>query len=129
MRYRARQHLRHGHEFARVRAEGRRVHCGAFILQITTPPVAEGQRPLRRFGVIASRRVGNAVKRNRAKRQFREIFRLNQERLPEHCDVVVVVLSSFDRCGFEELQERYRSAIEHRKPDLTPFQSKASDAH
>lgn len=34
---------------------------------------------MRRFGVVAGRKVGGAVKRNRIKRLLREFFRLNKE--------------------------------------------------
>lgn len=39
-----------------------------------------------RFGVVASKKVGNAIKRNRAKRLIREGFRLYEPRLREFTD-------------------------------------------
>ncbi|TVQ52397.1 MAG: ribonuclease P protein component [Phycisphaerales bacterium] len=44
-----------------------------------------------RLGLIVSRRVGNAVVRNRVKRQLREAFRLSQHDLPTGYDLVVSV--------------------------------------
>lgn len=44
----------------------------------------------RRLGISASRRVGNAVVRNRVKRGVREWFRRQRETLPEGVDVVVI---------------------------------------
>lgn len=45
-----------------------------------------------RLGVVASKRVGNAVERARAKRRLREVFRLNRHLLPPdfRADVVLV---------------------------------------
>ena len=45
-----------------------------------------------RLGVVASKKVGNAVERARAKRRLREVFRLNRHLLPPgfRADVVLV---------------------------------------
>ncbi len=47
--------------------------------------------PHNRLGLSVSRRVGNAVRRNRMKRLLREAFRLNQHAWPTGMDLVVVV--------------------------------------
>jgi ribonuclease P protein component len=44
-----------------------------------------------RLGVVASRKVGPSVVRNRAKRLVREAFRLHPEVFPAGLDVVVIV--------------------------------------
>ena len=44
-----------------------------------------------RLGITASRRVGNAVARNRIKRVVREAFRATRDLWPPGCDVVVIV--------------------------------------
>lgn len=47
--------------------------------------------PHHRFGMTVPKRVGNAVKRHRIKRQLREAFRLNQANWPGRYDLVVIV--------------------------------------
>ena len=97
--------LRKRSEFQRVRNKGLRVSTEPFLFQCCV--VKKGPVAVRRLGVIASRRVGNAVKRNRGKRLVRELFRINESSLPSDCDLVVILRSSFDRYSFEELETRY----------------------
>ena len=104
----ASKRLRKQRDFLEVRSEGKRILCGPFIFQCQWH-LAEGA-VARRFGVIASRRVGNAVKRNLGKRTFREIFRKHESTLPEGCDVVIVLRHSFDRLAVTDLESRYLRA-------------------
>lgn len=46
---------------------------------------------LSRLGLTLSRKVGNAVTRNRYKRRLREIFRTNKTEIPHAYDYVVIV--------------------------------------
>lgn len=43
----------------------------------------------RRLGVVVSRKIGGAVKRNRIKRIVRELFRLSPEKFPQG-DLIVI---------------------------------------
>ncbi len=58
------------HEFQIVQTQGRRVATRFVTLLVLT-----NQHSVDRLGLIASRKFGNAVMRNRAKRRLREIFR------------------------------------------------------
>jgi len=42
-----------------------------------------------RLGITVSKKIGNAVKRNRIKRVIREFFRLNKSRFPDGYDIVI----------------------------------------
>jgi ribonuclease P protein component len=57
-----------------------------------------------RLGLSVSRKVGNAVVRNRWKRRLREAFRLNREALPQGVDLVVIPRAA-DEPPFEVLCE------------------------
>ncbi len=108
MRFSPAQRLRKASEFQRVRTEGQCVNCGPFLAYYRFSPDTEpGSGNLPRIGVVASRRVGNAVVRNRVKRRFREIFRKHQNALPRDCWIVVIARrSSVDR-RFSELEGRF----------------------
>jgi ribonuclease P protein component len=102
----AAQRLRHAADFDEIRRLGRRAEAGPFTLRVRLR--TEGPR---RLGVIASRKAGPAVRRNRAKRVLRELFRRNPEALPPSCDVVIVVRSNFSDFSFAEIRERYLNAV------------------
>ena len=109
MRFPSQYRLRCAADYKKVRRYGRHINCGAFILQLWRRE-PETKCHNCRLGVIASRRVGNAVKRNRGKRIFREIFRLNQEQLPAQYDLVVILRACFTRYKFDSLTQRFLGA-------------------
>jgi ribonuclease P protein component len=88
-----------GRDFARARAQGRRLAHGSVILNwLPLPPGA-----VSRLGVIVNRKVGNAVARSRARRLLRESFRRRQPALAHPADVVLVARPSLGGRSFAEV--------------------------
>ena len=99
--------LRKPRDFQDIRREGQRIDCGPFIVQCCTSLKLSPSR----LGLITSRRVGKAVKRNYGKRIFRELFRKYSSDLPQGSDLVVVLRSSFDRYKYADLELRLLRAF------------------
>ncbi|MFQ5743060.1 MAG: ribonuclease P protein component [Acidobacteriota bacterium] len=81
----AAQRLRKRRDFERAYAEGHKVVIREFALYAYPNRSANS-----RLGVTATRRLGKAVIRNRARRLIREAYRKNRYRLPPGYDYVVV---------------------------------------
>jgi ribonuclease P protein component len=111
MRFYRQQHIRTQADFSAVRRKGRRIECHAFRF-FGLKKESDGSIEEIRLGVVASRRVGNAVVRNRLKRRIREIFRLNQEKIMRGVDIVVVLRASAFQLEYKELEERFLHAVE-----------------
>jgi len=79
-----RDRLGRSRDFTRVYAQGSRVASRTFLMFVADN--AEGRH---RLGLAISRRVGNAVVRNRVKRRLREAFRLSRHRIPGSFDLVL----------------------------------------
>lgn len=78
-------HLRTSAEFDHVFAQKCSAAEGSLIVY-----AAQNELGHPRLGLVVSKKVGNAVARNRWKRVLREAFRLQQDELPQSLDLVVL---------------------------------------
>ncbi len=108
--------LPHGH-----RLHGKRAFDAVFDAQMrkTAGPLLAFSIPNAlghpRLGLSVSRRVGNAVKRNRIKRLLREAFRLTQHDWPEGYDVLLVV-RPHETFKLSQYQDFLRQVMAHMHP-------------
>jgi ribonuclease P protein component len=107
------ERIRRRPEFERVYNEGTRI-SGRFM---TVFLLASG-RETQRCGVAATRKLGPAVERNRAKRLARDIFR--RHKVAPGYDVVIVPRREMLDAPFASLEADYDRALERRgiaRPD------------
>ena len=91
-------------EYQRIYERGLRTH-GRFMTVFTLP----NNTPVTRLGVAATRKLGGAVVRNRAKRLAREIFR--RHKLTSGLDVVVIPRREMLDAEFGSLEADYCSLL------------------
>ncbi|HEU0037964.1 MAG TPA: ribonuclease P protein component [Verrucomicrobiae bacterium] len=101
------QRLKQGRDFARVREEGQRTVLGCLIANWRRLPAGATTR----LGVVTSRKVGNAVVRNRARRLMREVFRLHQRELAEPVDLVLVARPSIAGRGHDKVEKDFLATM------------------
>jgi len=67
------------------------------------------------MGLVTSRKIGIAVKRNRVKRIIREIFRLNKHRIQPGTDIIFMPKADAVNLKYKELESVIISALERAK--------------
>ena len=93
-------------EFIRIQEGGARVSTRTFVFVVAGRP---DQGPAR-LGITASRKIGGAVTRNRAKRLVREAFRNLGELFPPGIDLVVIVRKPPEGMKTAEVVAEWRGA-------------------
>lgn len=95
-------------EFRRVSREGKRWAGPAFVMQV----LKKNDDPQFRLGLTVSRKVGNAVVRNRAKRRLREMVRATiNTRGITSCDIVIIAYTAATTRDFAEMSADFSKGL------------------
>ncbi len=94
-------------EFLRAAREGRK--AGRSHLVVQALPRADG---VTRLGFTATKKIGNAVVRNRAKRRLRAVARLALAEAPAPgWDLVLIARAETGVCAFATLRAEFEAAL------------------
>ena len=103
--------IRQGSDFARLKKQGRRLIRGCLVINWLELPLGSQSR----FAVITTRKLGNAVTRNRSRRLLRECFRLHQHALRQPVEMVMIVRQSLVGCQYASLERDFLTAMQDAK--------------
>lgn len=104
--------IRKRREFLRIQRFGRKLGRPGHLVVLVMSPKAG----LSRIGITTSRKVGNAVVRNRIKRRVRDYFRRHQHEISPPQDVVVIARESAARVPYASLARDLSHALRLREP-------------
>jgi len=119
------QRIRLDSEYKTILSKGRRTYSQFFTLFVTPVSVTPRTSGISkasntdnqptRFGFIASKKVGKAAVRNRAKRIIREIIRLNLDKIEDGFDAVVIVSPNAANQTYEILEKEVLNSLKKAK--------------
>lgn len=107
MNFRPEERIRRRAEFKNVYDRGVRFHS-----RYSTVFILPNERGVGRLGIAATRKLGGAVQRNRAKRLIREVFRRNK--IASGFDVVIIPKRDLLDASLSTLEADYRTLLERR---------------
>ena len=94
-------------EFARLKREGTSTAGRYFVFSV----LAHGDGPTR-VGLITTRKIGNAVARNRLRRRLRELFRTQAPGFREGMWLVVIARHRAAQASFAELAAEWAKLVQ-----------------
>lgn len=104
--------IRKSYEFSRIYKFGKKL-SGRYIL------IFENKSDTMKFGVVASKKVGNSVYRSRAKRLLREAIRLNMNLFRNNREYVLVAKASIGEnmkeIKFENIEKDLQKIMRNKK--------------
>jgi len=103
--------IRQGSDFARLKRQGHRLNRGCLVINWLELPLGSQSR----FAVITTRKLGNAIARNRCRRLLRECFRLHQHALRQPVEMVMIARQSLVGRQYASLERDFLTAMQDAK--------------
>ncbi len=104
--------VRRRNDYKRIQEAGIRLQARHFTFVLAKSPDSAGPNQGARLGTVVSRKIGNAVVRNRVKRLVREAFRATRVMFGDGVDVVVIARSTEPQLGLNDVISEWLAAEE-----------------
>ncbi|MBQ1804412.1 MAG: ribonuclease P protein component [Oscillospiraceae bacterium] len=99
--------LKENYEFRRMYAKGKSGVSPCLVVYCRP-----NHRAHNRLGITVGAKLGHAVVRNRVRRRLREIYRLNQPRMKQGYDIVLVGRVRAASVSYQELERAFLRVCE-----------------
>ena len=99
--------IRKKKDFLHLYKKGKRYRGKYFVLIYLS-----SELPCSRVAVVASKKLGNAVQRNKIKRWLRTLFRRNKELLSESFDMIFIPRREIHETTWQKLASEYTAALQ-----------------
>ncbi len=96
--------IRRRPEFLRIYEHGERIRARLFSVVVLPNTLGRS-----RLGIAATKKLGGAVVRNRAKRLVREVFRIGE--VPQGLDIVVIPRPDMVNADIQTIEAEFRNAM------------------
>ena len=93
--------------FRQVYDEGRKFQAKYFTAFLLANSIGQP-----RIGITVTRKIGNSVERNRARRLVREVFRKNKWLVPQGVDIVINAKRVLVEAGYHDLEGDFITFLE-----------------
>lgn len=93
-------------DFQRAYQTGRSYASSALVMY-----VCENGCRYNRLGVSCSKKIGNSVVRHTFARKMREIFRLNDFRVKQGLDIIIVIRGKANYCTYQQIEQQYLNLL------------------
>ena len=94
-------------EFEKVMNEGKKKRVGRLCIIFSLP----NELGRKRLGIITSKKVGNAVARNRVKRKIREVFRQIKHHIEPALDIVIISGKDMVKLPYRVIEKELSKAL------------------
>ena len=99
--------VKENYEFRRIYRKGRSAVSPCLVVYCQ-----KNRKGQSRLGVTVSTKLGHAVVRNHVRRQLREIYRLNKDRMIPGYDVILVARVKAVHTPYRKIEKSYLQALE-----------------